>query len=322
MADAPAATPVAPEPTPTTAATAPVRPALGRQGTDVRLVDDGPWIAQLTGFDYSDVRSVVYWVRDAKEHWYSSSSVGTAPFEAPITWWVGHNGGNEVVTAHVTLQSGRTIKDPGGWHSFDGRRTNPMGTSRVLLNTDGSAGATYEPTRHMSDISWVDFWLRNSDGRWARAGKAAGSVGGVYAMATLNGSQNLGWNGDVAALSIHVVWPNGTEFIDPVPWVWSDHFQPAPVPSPTPSRTPTPTPPPAPTPIPPPTPPTAAPVAVPPPAPAAPNDPYADATAAGASAVCADGSWSFSQTRSGTCSHHGGVHWWTGNLGPPGPGAH
>src|SRR5487761_1407189 len=55
---------------------------------------------------------------------------------------------------------------------------------------------------------------------------------------------------------------------------------------------------------------------------APPQDPYAAAKAAGASAVCADGSWSFSQNRSGTCSHHGGVHWWTGNLGPAGPGAH
>jgi serine/threonine-protein kinase len=60
----------------------------------------------------------------------------------------------------------------------------------------------------------------------------------------------------------------------------------------------------------------------PPPPPAPPADPYAAATAAGASAVCADGSWSFSKTRSGTCSHHGGVHWWTGNLGPAGPGGH
>lgn len=54
----------------------------------------------------------------------------------------------------------------------------------------------------------------------------------------------------------------------------------------------------------------------------APSDPYAAATAAGASAVCADGTYSFSQHRSGTCSHHGGVHWWTGNLGPAGPGDH
>ena len=55
---------------------------------------------------------------------------------------------------------------------------------------------------------------------------------------------------------------------------------------------------------------------------AASQDPYAAATAAGASAVCADGTWSYSQNRSGTSSHHGGVHWWTGNLGPAGPGAH
>lgn len=63
--------------------------------------------------------------------------------------------------------------------------------------------------------------------------------------------------------------------------------------------------------------PVVAPVVAPPP-----NDPYAAATAAGASAVCADGTWSYSKTRSGTCSHHGGVHWWTGNLGAAGPGAH
>jgi Protein of unknown function (DUF3761) len=79
-------------------------------------------------------------------------------------------------------------------------------------------------------------------------------------------------------------------------------------------------------------PPTAAPTAVPTakptqiptvaPAQPAPADPYAAATAAGASAVCADGSSSFSQNRSGTCSSHGGVHWWTGNLGPAGPGNH
>src|SRR5438093_841719 len=54
-------------------------------------------------------------------------------------------------------------------------------------------------------------------------------------------------------------------------------------------------------------------------APVQPADPYAAAKAAGASAVCADGTWSYSKTRSGTCSHHGGVHWWTGNLGPARP---
>ena len=62
------------------------------------------------------------------------------------------------------------------------------------------------------------------------------------------------------------------------------------------------------------------PIVVQPPPPNA--DPYPAATAAGASAVCADTSWSYSKHRSGTCSSHGGVHWWTGNLGPAGPGAH
>jgi hypothetical protein len=53
-----------------------------------------------------------------------------------------------------------------------------------------------------------------------------------------------------------------------------------------------------------------------------PTDPYAAAKAAGASAICADGTWSYTTTRSGACSKHGGVHWWTGNVGPAGPGAH
>lgn len=42
------------------------------------------------------------------------------------------------------------------------------------------------------------------------------------------------------------------------------------------------------------------------------------AKAAGATAICRDGSWSYSAHRSGTCSRHGGVYWWTGNVGPAG----
>jgi hypothetical protein len=45
-------------------------------------------------------------------------------------------------------------------------------------------------------------------------------------------------------------------------------------------------------------------------APAPASDPYAAARAAGATAICRDGTWSFSQHRSGTCSWHGGVAVW------------
>jgi len=54
---------------------------------------------------------------------------------------------------------------------------------------------------------------------------------------------------------------------------------------------------------------------------AVPPDPFPAARAAGAAAVCGDHSWSFSQSRNGTCLQHGGVLWWTGNLGVAGPGA-
>jgi hypothetical protein len=41
-----------------------------------------------------------------------------------------------------------------------------------------------------------------------------------------------------------------------------------------------------------------------------PNPTYAPAVPAGATARCRDGTYSFSQNRSGTCSHHGGVERW------------
>ena len=56
--------------------------------------------------------------------------------------------------------------------------------------------------------------------------------------------------------------------------------------------------------------PTAAPAPPPPPA----GDPMAALRAQGVSAICNDGTYSFSHTRSGTCSHHGGVAQWTGLI--------
>lgn len=38
------------------------------------------------------------------------------------------------------------------------------------------------------------------------------------------------------------------------------------------------------------------------------------AAPAGATAQCADGTYSFSQHRRGTCSHHGGVSVWLGGM--------
>jgi len=37
---------------------------------------------------------------------------------------------------------------------------------------------------------------------------------------------------------------------------------------------------------------------------------YSNSVPAGASAICGDGTYSFSQSRRGTCSHHGGVSSW------------
>jgi hypothetical protein len=52
------------------------------------------------------------------------------------------------------------------------------------------------------------------------------------------------------------------------------------------------------------------------------SDPYSAARVKGATAVCADGSWSRATNRAGACVARGGVHRWTGNLGAAGPGGH
>jgi Protein of unknown function (DUF3761) len=68
--------------------------------------------------------------------------------------------------------------------------------------------------------------------------------------------------------------------------------------TPTPTHTPTHTPTPTPTPTHSPTPPPTTHITPPP-------TPYS-----GPTAICNDGTYSYSQTRSGTCSHHGGVRQW------------
>ena len=193
-------------------------------GVDVTTSTDGPWTARLKGADPESITSVVYWIRDARQHWRSTQTAVTAPFEAPIDWWDGDNAGAEVVTAHVTLSSGRIVKDPGGWRWIRTAHTNPGGVATLRLNADGSAGASYQPAAHQSVISRIDFWLRDGDDHWAMAGTASSSSDGTYSTSHLLSTDRAGWNGAEAALSIHVTWPNGTQYVDPVPWVRSDHF--------------------------------------------------------------------------------------------------
>jgi hypothetical protein len=184
-------------------------------------------------------------------------------------------------------------------------RQGPGGTSEVVMNADGSAGATYRPARDAAVIRCVEFWLRDPRGAWARAGAVDAPVHGAFSVGRLDGSQRAGWSDTGAALSVHVVLADGSRLIDPVPWVWSDQFRPAPAASATapsadaagprtglpPGDSPTPN----------------------------PEDPFPDATAAGATAVCVDRTWSYAHGGD-VCTYHGGVLWWTGRFGPAGPG--
>jgi hypothetical protein len=153
-------------------------------------------------------------------------------------------------------------------------------------------------------------------GTWKRV--VASTAYGVTALMVAGGIAGCAGGGDTGNANPPLTQATATA--QPEESAAATQLIPTPAPTMTPAPTPVPTPRPTPAPArPAPTeaPPPPAPVQVP-----ASSDPYAAATAAGASAVCADGSYSFSAHRSGTCSSHGGVHWWTGNLGPAGPGAH
>lgn len=192
--------------------------AQSAQRIDVRLTASGPWIALLVGFDLTRVAAVTYYVMDARSRWRRTEAVTTPPFEAPINWWEGDNNGYEVVTAHVTLLSDKTLKDPGGWHWVNGHHTDPGGTIHVWTNQDGTPGALYTPNAHLIDMKGVEFWLRDGNDQWHDAGAAA--RGPEDADWLLQSFKNVpgDWKGDESAVSVHVIWPGGQQLVDPTNW--------------------------------------------------------------------------------------------------------
>ncbi|MBO0684284.1 MAG: hypothetical protein J2P45_14085, partial [Candidatus Dormibacteraeota bacterium] len=63
-------------------------------------------------------------------------------------------------------------------------------------------------------IKEVVFWLRTGDQHWINAGATAQSSAGVYSIPRLTGTGSGRWNGTDAAVSVHVVWPNSSQFVD------------------------------------------------------------------------------------------------------------
>jgi hypothetical protein len=194
------------------------------------------------------VRSVTYYVRDASSHWHRIGPITHRPFEAQLNWWEWDNAGQEMVTSHVVVQGdgwfglgdGET-DDPGGWHSVDGAVASPGGAASVTTNSDGLLGARYEPDRHVSQIQAVQFWLRVG-GTWSKVGESARPADDrFFDVPALDGAIAGRTTASDTALSVHVIWQGGHEWIDPVPWVWQDRFGPAPTPAATPTSTPTPT---------------------------------------------------------------------------------
>ena len=188
------------------------------QRIDVRLTDSGPWVAHLVNFDQSNVQSVIYYVRDAKEQWSRLDPIVAAPYEAAIKWWQGDTNGYEVVTAHVTLKDGKHLNDPGGWHWVDGHHADPKGVIDAWINSDGSPGASYTPQHHLTDIKAVEFWLRDANDLWHNTGqtlRAEEDTG--WQLLSLAGIAK-DWQGSASAISVHIVWPNDRQLVDPADW--------------------------------------------------------------------------------------------------------
>ena len=199
--------------------------STGRQGVDVTIPADGLWTARLVGFDPGTVRSVTYFWRDGKKAWRHTNPEFIPPFSTPLAWWEADNSDFEAVTAHVELNSGKVIKDPGGWHWVDGHHVNPRGSLTAV--TDGhSYGAAYAPSAEAGQVAGVEFWIRESGGSWSDAGGGHSIDGHIWSLGPLLGPGSKPFAGTADAVSVHVIWPSGKQSVDPAPWVATFERQP------------------------------------------------------------------------------------------------
>jgi hypothetical protein len=228
-----------PSPTPVTTPSPTARPLIGPKATVVAFSNQDPWIVQVSGFDLDKIQSVTYFVRDAANHWHSVGPISDAPFAANIDWWTWNDAGQMVVTSHVKMQAGgNPVKDPGGWTTIDGHSVNPAGHLETLVNSDGSLGARYTPDRGVMRIASVQFWLRIG-GQWNQVAQVSQpNAAGSFEVLSVSGIDSGSWKSNDTAMSVHVVWSGGRQWIDPVPWTWRDHFIAA-APAPTPTAAPT-----------------------------------------------------------------------------------
>jgi len=208
---------------------------MGPKATLVAFSNQDPWIGEVSGFDSDKVQSVTYFIRDAAKHWHSVGPIIAAPFTADLAWWTWDDAGQMVVTSHVQMQDGGTlVKDPGGWTTIDGQSVNPGGHLETLANSDGSLGARYTPDRATTRIAAVQFWLRVGS-QWNQVAQVSQpGATGSFEVLSIAGTDSGSWKSDDTAMSVHVVWPGGRPWVDPVPWAWRDHFVAVQMPTPTP----------------------------------------------------------------------------------------
>jgi hypothetical protein len=200
------------------------------QGVAVQIPDDGAWTASLVGFDARKIRSVTYYVRDAREHWRRLGPFTHSPFQAQLNWWEWDNSAHVAVTAHAVISgagwfgSDAEVTDPGGWHWINGpRATSPSGSLEVRFNGDGSLEASYRPRKQLSMLKGVQFGLRKN-GNWTVAGTVDQMIDGAFHMPVLPGTEIPGWPAKDSQVSVTALWPNVRQLRDPVPPVSSDHF--------------------------------------------------------------------------------------------------
>jgi hypothetical protein len=275
------------------------------------------------------MKAVEFWFRDANDQWHD---VGTGSRRGEDSDWLvqsfrgftsGWQGGEDAVSVHIVWPGSQQLVDPTDWATDFTSGTNGADAtvSGPATSTCGNPHAhVYNPDRLrilaacVTVTGVIDAIRKEKDGdlhvllhldpgeeKYINAKNAL--EGGDLVLEPVCVSQPTqadavsSCSGYTNPLSIP---PVGSHVSVTGPWVldldhgWleihpvSSFGPPVPAPAPTPSS--------------------AA------PAPPPPADPYAALRAQGISAICNDGTYSYSKTRSGTCSHHGGVREWTGLI--------
>lgn len=312
-------------------------------------LDGTPGASYKPDSHLADIQAVEFWFRDAVDTWHNAGKVIRDPEDT--TWILDSfpglaadwKGADNAVSVHVIWPGGLALVDPAAWATnFRAPAESRATPSASVVAQPATAATCGDPHAHVYNPDRLQLLAACVTVTGIVDAVRKERDGDVHILLHLDPGQEKYLNaknaqelGDLVlepvcvdavtqadAISACVGYSNplrmpsiGAHISATGPWVLDrDHgwleIHPVssfgPVAASAPTAIAAPTPPPVAPAI------AVAPAPPPPPPPAA--DPYAALRAQGVSAICVDGTYSYSQQRSGTCSHHGGVQVWTGLI--------